>query len=146
MPTFILILTMPHISINKTYPKTNLKGKKKILQAHLLLHHPPSRYHSAYSASIWILPWFWIWHHFFLISSDTALTFGSQKTQDKLSTDTGTISKFSHKYIIYISDNHPSACRPCAIWIIWPAKHCNPEFFITTLRSVGSNLEEIRLK
>ena len=41
MPAFILILTMPHISINKTYPKTNLKGKKKSSKhtPSFIIHH-----------------------------------------------------------------------------------------------------------
>ena len=34
---------------------------------------------------------------------------------------------------MHISNNHPSACQPCIIWIIWPAKYCNSSFFVAAL-------------
>ena len=111
---------------------TNLKEKKI---SRLLLHHPPFRCNPAYSASIQIFPRFWIWYYLLLISSGIAFTSNSQKIQSRFSTDTGTISELAHEHILYISDNHPSPCRPCTIWITWPAKHYNPELFIATPRS-----------
>jgi len=40
-----------------------------------------------------------------LISSGTALTFGPQETQDKLSVDTGMISELTCEYIPHILTN-----------------------------------------
>ena len=45
------------------------------------------------------------------------------------------ISDSVHNFTLHISNNYPSACWPCIIWIIWPAKRCNSEFFIATLHS-----------
>jgi len=127
----MLIIFSPH---NQDTPELYLK-KKKILRKHLLLHHPLFKYDSVYSVSIWIFSWFWIWYYFLLVSSDTTFASNPQEIQGGLSIDTGTISELVHEHILYISDNHPSACRPCTIWITWPAKHCNPELFIATPRS-----------
>ena len=43
-------------------------------------------------------------------------------------------SELAYEHILYISDSHPSACRPCTIWITWPAKHCDSELFIAIPR------------
>ena len=67
--------------------------------------------------------------------SGAAFTSNSQETQGGLSIDTGTISELVREHILYISDNHPSACRPCTIWITWPTKYCNPELSIATPHS-----------
>ena len=66
--------------------------------------------------------------------SGAAFTSNSQETQGGVSIDTCTILELAHEYILYISNNHPSACRPCIIWITWPAKHWNSDLFILTPR------------
>ena len=107
--------------------KINLE-EKKISRVHPLIHHQPFMYSFSRQPKFFHDPEFC--HHFSLISSGAAFTSNSQEIQGRLSTDTGIILDLAYKYILHISNNHPLACWPRIIWIIWPAKYCNSSFFI----------------
>ena len=82
----------------------------------------------------------------FSISSGATFTSNSQEIQGRLSADTGIISELTYNLILHISDNHPSACQPCIIWIIWQPNTTIPASSSRPSVPAGSNFDEIHLK
>jgi len=81
-----------------------------------------------------------------LISSGTAFTFGPQETQDKFSIDTGMISELACKYILHILTITLQLADHALSELYGQPNIAIPSSSSQPFASVGSNLEEIRLK